>query len=86
MKDEFPDRRDAERHDQSRLIGLHKLAEQNGDGLVPELYQIAREREAHRIERRAGAGNVIAFSPRDGDGTPAPAKGETGSVIVFRKV
>jgi len=26
-----------ERRDTSLFIGLHKLAEQNGDGLVPEL-------------------------------------------------
>ena len=33
-----------ERPDASLFIGLHKLAEQNGDGLVPELYALLSER------------------------------------------
>jgi hypothetical protein len=81
MKDEFPDRRDDERHDASRLIGLHKLAEQNGEGLVPELYQIVREREA----ARAKSDNVIAFSPRDEAVSSKPHRNETGRVIAFRR-
>nr|WP_245515313.1 hypothetical protein [Rhizobium deserti] len=36
-----------EPHDLSLLIGLHKLAEQNGEGLVPELYALLSvQREA----------------------------------------
>ncbi len=89
MKDEFPDRRDADRYDGSGLIGLHKLAEQTGDGMVPELYQMAREREAARAERGPGAGNVVAFTPRDEDDAPSLRKGETkgemGRVIAFRR-
>jgi hypothetical protein len=30
--------------DQTLLIGLHKLAQQNGDGLVPELYALLTRR------------------------------------------
>ncbi|WP_370041059.1 hypothetical protein [Sinorhizobium fredii] len=32
-----------ERHDQM-MIGLHKLASQRGDGLVPELYEVLTRR------------------------------------------
>ncbi|MFT4002769.1 MAG: hypothetical protein QM684_21245 [Rhizobium sp.] len=39
------------------LIGLHKLAAQNGDGLVPELYQLLMR----RAEDRQRAANVAAF-------------------------
>lgn len=35
-----------ERPDASLFIGLHKLAEQTGDGLVPELYALLSERRA----------------------------------------
>jgi hypothetical protein len=31
------------------LIGLHKLAAQNGEGLVPELYELMMEREERRL-------------------------------------
>jgi hypothetical protein len=33
-----------DRRDPTLLIGLHKLAEQNGDGLVPELYDLLTRR------------------------------------------
>lgn len=35
-----------ERPDASLFIGLHKLAEQTGDGLVPELYALLSGRRA----------------------------------------
>ena len=34
-----------ERPDASLFIGLHKLAEQTGDGLVPELYALLTQNE-----------------------------------------
>lgn len=45
-----------ERPDASLFIGLHKLAEQNGDGLVPELYALLSERA-----QAADMTNVVTF-------------------------
>jgi hypothetical protein len=39
------------------LIGLHKLAAQNGDGLVPELYDLLMR----RAEEQQRAANVASF-------------------------
>ncbi|MGY5775893.1 hypothetical protein [Rhizobium hainanense] len=39
------------------LIGLHKLAAQNGDGLVPELYELLMR----RAEEQRRAANVATF-------------------------
>ena len=39
------------------MIGLHKLASQNGDGLVPELYELLMR----RAEEQRQASNVTAF-------------------------
>lgn len=38
-----------ERPDQYMMIGLHKLASQSGDGLVPELFELL-SRRARRVE------------------------------------
>ncbi len=46
-----------DRPDASLLIGLHKLAEQNGDGLVPELYLLLSERSGLDADSK----NVVAF-------------------------
>ncbi len=49
-----------ERPEAFMMIGLHKLAAQNGDGLVPELYAL--------LTRRAeilGSANVTAFPAQD---------------------
>jgi hypothetical protein len=46
-----------ERPEGYTLIGLHKLAAQNGEGMVPELYQLMMERE----ERRRDYPNVEQF-------------------------
>ncbi|PST19549.1 hypothetical protein C7U61_13685 [Rhizobium sp. JAB6] len=39
------------------LIGLHKLAAQNGDGLVPELHELLMR----RAEEQRRASNVTTF-------------------------
>ncbi len=39
------------------LIGLHKLAAQDGDGLVPELYELLMR----RAEEQQRAANVTSF-------------------------
>ena len=72
MREEHPD--------PSLFIGLHKLAEQNGDGLVPELYALLT-----RTETVNDTANVVSFplDRRDpsGDSLPAtPAK-----VLAFRR-
>lgn len=49
-----------ERPESFMMIGLHKLAAQNGDGLVPELHALLT-RPAERPE----SGNVTPFPLRD---------------------
>ncbi|CAN7519504.1 hypothetical protein LJR030_005332 [Rhizobium sp. LjRoot30] len=39
-----------ERQNGFMMIGLHKLAAQNGDGLVPELYELLRRDHLKRLE------------------------------------
>lgn len=48
-----------ERPDQMTMIGLHKLASQFGDGLVPELYELLTRR-ARMLEEND---NVTEFPP-----------------------
>lgn len=71
MKD---DRRDA-----SLLIGLHKLAEHSGDGLVPELYALIAARE------EAEANNIITFRSALKPGASTVPAAEAGKVLMFRK-
>ena len=49
-----------ERPDAFMMIGLHKLASQNGDGLVPELYALLTRR-ADMLE----SANVTPFPVQD---------------------
>jgi hypothetical protein len=46
-----------DRPDHMTMIGLHKLAEQVGDGMVPELYTLLREQALFVNE----SGNVTPF-------------------------
>ncbi len=70
-----------ERRDVSLFIGLHKLAAQNGDGLVPELYALL----SARAEAAADMTNVVAFPA--GSKSPAPdvPDDETGKVLAFKR-
>jgi hypothetical protein len=43
--------------DSFMMIGLHKLAAQNGDGLVPELYDLL----SNRAQQAQSHSNVTAF-------------------------
>lgn len=54
-----------ERPEAYMMIGLHKLAAQNGDGLVPELYALMTRRSQMR-----DTPNVAEF-PRDSARPPA---------------
>jgi hypothetical protein len=57
-----------EPRDGSLLIGLHKLAEQNGDGLVPELFALLSG-QAPLTQDDGATHNVVAFP----GGKPATA-------------
>lgn len=62
MKDDPPDA--------SLLIGLHKLAEQSGDGLVPELYSL--------LMRRTEGGE--AGAPDTANVVPLPARSRSAAL------
>lgn len=47
-----------DRPDRMTMIGLHKLADQIGDGMVPELYELLSPRA---IGSASEAGNVTPF-------------------------
>ena len=70
-----------ERPDASLFIGLHKLAQQNGDGLVPELYELMSKPSRHAELDD----NVVAFPASARTGSPmVPVSGE-GKVLSFRR-
>lgn len=70
-----------ERRDTSLFIGLHKLAAQNGDGLVPELYALLTA----RAEAAADNTNVVAF-PGGLKSQPSElSSDEAGKVLAFRR-
>ncbi|MDQ0136850.1 hypothetical protein J2T08_004789 [Neorhizobium galegae] len=70
-----------ERRDTSLFIGLHKLAEQNGDGLVPELYALLTA----RAEAAADMTNVVVL-PKPVRGTVAEAaSAESARVLAFKR-
>lgn len=70
-----------ERPDTSLLIGLHKLAERNGEGLVPELYEILASRS--REDRRDD--NVIRFPAHATVSATTVPSWEAGKVLLFRR-
>ena len=52
-----------ERPDQFMMIGLHKLASQFGDGLVPELYELL-SRRARMVEDNPNVTEFPAWQSR----------------------
>nr|WP_117191638.1 hypothetical protein [Rhizobium terrae] len=69
-----------ERHDTSLFIGLHKLAAQNGDGLVPELYALLTA----RAETTPDMTNVVAFPGKPVSEAKGPLRGGTrGTILSF---
>ncbi|HEV7319960.1 MAG TPA: hypothetical protein VGO04_15290 [Ensifer sp.] len=52
-----------ERPDLCMMIGLHKLAAQNGDGLVPELYEILTRR-ARMLDENDNVAEFPAWQTR----------------------
>jgi hypothetical protein len=70
-----------ERRDTSLFIGLHKLAEQNGDGLVPELYALL----TRRTEAAADMTNVVVL-PKTVRAAPAEASSsDSARVLAFKR-
>ncbi|WP_349435289.1 hypothetical protein [Pararhizobium sp. A13] len=75
-----------ERPDQFTMIGLHKLASQIGDGLVPELYELLSRRaqivednpnvtEFPARQSRRPARNAFGVAPERGDNIlPFPSR------------
>ncbi len=69
-----------ERPDASLLIGLHKLADQNGEGMVPELYTLL----AQHADRAVDMTNVVAYAPdRSAPQTTGRSEGLPGVVLPF---
>ncbi|MBW6423208.1 hypothetical protein KX729_17255 [Rhizobium sp. XQZ8] len=68
-----------ERRDASLFIGLHKLAAQNGDGLVPELYALLTARA------EADMTNVVTFPAGSRSQSSDVPIDEMGRVLSFRK-
>lgn len=72
------------RPDGFALIGLHRLAAQNGDGLVPELYELLMRRD--NDQRRAA--NVATFpawktrQPGEAPEQPLDAASRNGANVV----
>ena len=76
-----------DRHEGIMMIGLHKLAATNGDGLIPELYTLLAERERLARERP----NVVEFPvwsarlPGEApDHDVAVYDGDAENVVAFR--
>ena len=70
-----------ERPDASLFIGLHKLAQQNGDGLVPELYELmSKPRRRTELDD-----NVVAFPAPTRIGSSAVSTPQAGKVLSFRR-
>ena len=70
-----------EPRDRTLLIGLHKLAEQNGDGLVPELYALL----SARAEAQPELTNVVALPAASRSRVADVSADEPGRVLAFRR-
>jgi len=72
-----------ERLDRMMLIGLHKLACQFGDGLVPELYELLTRR-ARMLEENPNVTEFPAGQARQpGRGPLGLAPGAEGVILPF---
>jgi hypothetical protein len=75
-----------DRRDQTMFIGLHKLAQQNGDGLVPELYALLTRRPDEMEED----GCIVRFPigqtrPPSAELPEEQVRGETADIIPLRR-
>lgn len=69
-----------ERPDPSLFIGLHKLAEQNGEGLVPELYYYLLAEGA-----KPDMTNVVTFPIDRRNITSDAVPDAPGRILAFRR-
>jgi hypothetical protein len=69
-----------ERPDASLLIGLHKLSDRDGGGLVPELYEILAD-----SGRNVRGDNVVRFPAQATVGATTVPGSEAGRVLPFRR-
>ncbi|MDO1582202.1 hypothetical protein [Rhizobium oryzicola] len=75
-----------DQNDLTMFIGLHKLAQQNGDGLVPELYALLTSRpdelaDGDRILRFPIGRARMPHTPR-----PSELADEPGRIIPLRQI
>lgn len=70
-----------EPRDMSLFIGLHKLAEHNGDGLVPELYALM----SARAEAGRDMTNVVTFPANISSQKSVTPPDQTGRLLAFRR-
>jgi len=70
-----------ERRDTSLFIGLHKLAAQNGDGLVPELYALLTARAEAAVDMT----NVVTFPAGLKSQSSDVPVAEAGRLLSFRR-
>jgi hypothetical protein len=70
-----------ELRDVSLLIGLHKLAAQNGDGLVPELYALL----SARSDAAPDITNVVALPAAPKSAETCLGPGEAGRNLAFAR-
>jgi len=71
-----------ERPDPSLFIGLHKLAEQSGEGLVPELYYYLL---ANSGRDEGHDSNIVKFPVRATVAATTVPRSEAGRVLPFRR-
>ncbi len=78
-----------DRHDATLFIGLHKLAQQNGDGRVPELYELLTRAADDMPENGRGTGEVVRFPSsrvRASCGGDADRHTAAAAIIPLRRV
>jgi hypothetical protein len=69
-----------ERPDSSLFIGLHKLAEQNGDGLVPELYALLTQNAP-----ASDMTNVVTFPADRREASREAVANTPARILAFRR-
>ncbi|WJR65799.1 hypothetical protein QTA58_16390 [Neorhizobium sp. CSC1952] len=74
-----------ERRDVGLFIGLHKLAEQNGDGLVPELYALLTARAEAAANMASDMTNVVTFPADLKSHASGMLPAGEGRVLAFRR-
>ena len=74
-----------ERPDQMMMIGLHKLASQFGDGLVPELYELLTRR-ARMLVENANVAEFPTWQARPPGRDLGLASANEGAILPFPRM